>query len=182
MAIGDTAYGDIRNQAIVPGASAPGSIKSNWVVVNSDTDATAESAGTLLDPTASSSAHVKPCTVPDGAVRMLVRLGVSTTAALTYTVQPIVRFYAVDANGVATRLDASGDANAAGLTLTLTAATGLAAGGTMDGSVYGNPSTITGLDLLGNQTVYALVQTASDFTVTSGGANVVPFVVVQFLN
>lgn len=182
MAIGETVNGDIRANAILTSGTVPGSIKSNWLVVNSDTDAAAESADTLLDPTATTKENVRPCTIPDGAVRALVRLGVSTTAALTYAAQPVVRFYAVDANGVATRIDASGDANAAGLTLTLTAATSLAAGGASDGSAYGNPVTLEGLDTLGNQTLYALVQTASDFTVTAGSANVVPFVVVQFLN
>lgn len=153
---------------------APASVKSSWQACNSDFH-TVNTASLLRPDLATGASNIIPLTIPFGVTRCLVRLATpaGTATAVTYTTQPLVVLYSSDANGIAQRVD-SNDASAAGINFGASDATAVSNAG--DTARYWNASSLTGYDLLGGTTFYALISQAS------AGANFVGSVQVLFLN
>jgi hypothetical protein len=151
-----------------------GSGKSDWIAVNRDI--TAVNTASLLRPTLSTGAgSIVPKTIPPRCTRVLLKLQITggTATAVTFTTQPLVTVWGVDANGVPTRLD-NVDASAAGFSFA--AATANLASNAANDTRYSNVYSLTGFDCLGDSTLYVLISQAA------AGANFVGSVLAKFLN
>jgi hypothetical protein len=149
------------------------------VTIHSDLEASAESAGNLLNPTSATvNANVVPIKVGNAVSKVVLRVRYDQGA--TVTTSPVVRFYgAYCSDAVAHTIESTGvipttgtcefvrldnaDSGAAGVTLTLDATNDL-----RDSTYkYSDPISLTPMDLLGCRYLVALVSTAAN---TSTGA------------
>lgn len=154
----------------------PGAVQSDgWVTIHGDAEATAESSANLLRPTTSGlNANVRYLRVPDGAVR--VQLRVRYGNAETVTTSPVVRVFGLtglvpstgtvtegDGSVWAKRLDAI--ANTTGTTLTMDGTNDIRDGTyqwsqCLENQIDGSPW----VDLQGSSYVTVLVETAASVT------------------
>ena len=166
-----------------------GSWRSEWIVAYDDATTTitpvAEAALFIID---TPEFHWTP--VPEGATLIRARAR-TTTAASTFTTQPVVEIWGLTQGGVPHRLDQSDQDSATQVTLNLdsSATTGVVIDGTgvvsgEDGNRYGDiaaPSGLAGWDLQGVSYVGLLPLTAADVK-DSGSAPLPVPLLIQFLN
>lgn len=160
------------------GRNTPGSVQSDWHLANSNVSTVTTDALLNLG-TSTDYQTVIPITVPLGAVSVLLRIAV-TTDATTFTTDPRLRLVAADANGVPTRLDNT-DNGASGIVLAIDgASTDFTANAKYWSDVVELDAYTKKGDVLGNKTLYVLVDTAAAYTDGSTAQAVEAY--VKFLN
>lgn len=153
--------------------SAPGSVKTDWVVAHANT--TAADTTYLLDPlNASVSSNVYAVPIPDGATRVLIRQKFTVSSA-TPSTNAVVYLWVADENGIPTRIDNATESGT-GVTLTVNNTATNSAKDSSGTFYYGDLPSLEGYDCLGGKTLYVLVATASNHSSATQQA------VVAFLN
>lgn len=172
MALGETTKSGLDRSSGSVRVVASGSVKSDWVLCNSDL--TTDNSAALLDLTDSGDhTNAKAMIVPAGATRCQFRHAYSTDA-INFT-NPVVAIVGVDSNDVPFRIDDEDDSNGTGITFTGASSGVFEANSRLWGEVTGE------YDLRGASIVYALVDTAANYTDGSTAVDNVELW-VRFLN
>jgi len=160
---------------------SPRSVSSDWVSFIDDLLATVATADELLDALSYGTTN--------GQTNVIVRETAGATRALfraaydishdAITTSPVCRFFGEDNAGFITRLD-NVNSNGVGKTLTIDPNNDLKS--TTDGLKYGDPIDLTGIDLLACAKIIALVETAPDFTGSTGSNTKQPFLEGKMVN
>lgn len=165
------------------GISYNSQLYGEWIQVHDNASETVQAGSVLLNPTTYSSVSIHPLTITMGTkLRLMAEMPVGTTLVTT---SPTVRVFGADkfpnaagvypANTTFWRLDAN---TFTGTATTLTLA--LAATSQQDGvSVFSNPTSNDGWNLLGAKSVLVIPEVAASI---SGGANTTVQITAQVLN
>ena len=159
MAAADSTAGDITRGTSPTVLS--GYWRSCWLTLHSDTDATANTAAQLKNPTTTGlSTNVKSVIIPFGATRCVFRQKTGTSVTGSTTVA-VCQAFVLDENGIPARIDAAAN-TAAGFSLTFNTTI---SNNLTDGTFYyGDLVSIAGLDTMGGNKLITLIETAAAHT------------------